>query len=175
MLLSSGQKGNRYMMPHATAMLHQPRIPSTGQRQAIEARPRKTIPLPQPSRASLHWVSASPHLRAHPQPASCCPLPSSPLQVYIRWREVLAQKKEMIDILHKHTGQARDKLDKDMQRPLYMQPLDALDYGVIDKVLPPTDKNKKTGADVRISADVKGADAWDKDAGLVKQAAPPRN
>lgn len=127
MLLSAGQKGNRYMMPHATAMLHQPRIPSTGQRQAIE--------------------------------------------VYIKWREVLAQKKEMLDILHTHTQQPRDKLDRDMQRPLYMQPLDALEYGVIDKVLPPTDKNKKGGA-FSISADVKGSDAWDKDAGLVKQAAP---
>lgn len=92
--------------------------------------------------------------------------------MYIKWREVLAQKKEMLDILHKHTGQPREKLDKDMQRPLYMQPLDAMQYGVIDKVLPPTDKNKKGGAEVRISAEVKGADAWDKDAGLVKQAAP---
>ena len=36
MLLAAGKKGFRYMMPHATAMLHQPRVPSTGQRQAIE-------------------------------------------------------------------------------------------------------------------------------------------
>ena len=36
MLLAAGTKGKRYMMPHATAMLHQPRSPSSGQRQAIE-------------------------------------------------------------------------------------------------------------------------------------------
>lgn len=36
MILSAGNKGKRYMTTHATAMLHQPRVPSTGQRQAIE-------------------------------------------------------------------------------------------------------------------------------------------
>jgi ATP-dependent protease ClpP protease subunit len=36
MLLSAGDKGKRYMTPHATAMLHQPRVPSTGERQATE-------------------------------------------------------------------------------------------------------------------------------------------
>lgn len=36
MLLSAGDKGKRYMTPHATAMLHQPKVPSTGERQATE-------------------------------------------------------------------------------------------------------------------------------------------
>lgn len=36
MLLSAGEKGKRFMLEHATAMLHQPRVPPTGQRQAIE-------------------------------------------------------------------------------------------------------------------------------------------
>ncbi|CAL52171.2 Clp protease proteolytic subunit /Translocation-enhancing protein TepA [Ostreococcus tauri] len=35
-LLSAGDKGKRFMTPHATAMLHQPRVPSTGERQATE-------------------------------------------------------------------------------------------------------------------------------------------
>lgn len=35
-LLAAGAKGKRAMLPHATAMLHQPRVPSTGSRQAIE-------------------------------------------------------------------------------------------------------------------------------------------
>jgi ATP-dependent Clp endopeptidase proteolytic subunit ClpP len=35
-LLSAGDKGKRFMTPHATAMLHQPRVPSTGQQQATE-------------------------------------------------------------------------------------------------------------------------------------------
>lgn len=128
MLLAAGQKGNRYMMPHATAMLHQPRTPPTGQRQAIE--------------------------------------------LYIKWREVLEQKQLALDILHKATGHSHEKLDKDMQRPLYMQPADALEYNVIDKIMTPTDKTKKNGMSIKISDDVKGGDAWDKDAGLVKQAVP---
>jgi len=36
LLLSAGHKGKRFMTPHATAMLHQPKIPSTGERQATE-------------------------------------------------------------------------------------------------------------------------------------------
>ena len=47
---------------------------------------------------------------------------------------------------------------QDMQRPLYMQPADALAYGVIDGVVTPEKK---------IIDDVKSADQWDKEAGLV--------
>jgi ATP-dependent Clp protease protease subunit len=36
MILSAGNKGKRFMTPHATAMLHQPKVPSTGERQATE-------------------------------------------------------------------------------------------------------------------------------------------
>merc|ERR1711959_559403 len=36
MLLSAGTKGKRIILPNATTMLHQPRIPATGQRQAID-------------------------------------------------------------------------------------------------------------------------------------------
>ena len=49
-------------------MLHQPRVPPTGQRQAIE--------------------------------------------IQIKWREVLAQKQAMLDILAKTTGHSVEKLDK---------------------------------------------------------------
>lgn len=36
MLLAAGTRGKRYMLEHATAMLHQPRVPPTGPRQAID-------------------------------------------------------------------------------------------------------------------------------------------
>lgn len=114
MLLAAGTKGKRFMLEHATAMLHQPRVPPTGQRQAIE--------------------------------------------VAIKWKEVLAQKQNMLRILAKHTGHSQEKLDKDMQRPLYMQPQDAIEYGIIDGIVT---KKKK------IIDDIKKGDQYDKEAGLV--------
>lgn len=59
-------------------MLQQPRVPPTGQRQAIE--------------------------------------------VHIKWREVLDYKRELLRCLSIATGWGVDKLDFDMQRPLYMRP-----------------------------------------------------
>jgi hypothetical protein len=44
-----------------------------------------------------------------------------------------------------------------MLRPLYMQPKDALEYGIIDQIL--------TKKDVMIDS-VKNAAQWDKDAGI---------
>ena len=114
MLLSAGEKGKRFMLEHATAMLHQPRVPPTGQRQAIE--------------------------------------------VEIKWREVLAQKQNLLEIMSRTTGHDAAKLEKDMQRPLYMQPKDALAYGIIDGIVSP---------EKQIIDQVKSADQWDKEAGLV--------
>jgi ATP-dependent Clp protease protease subunit len=116
MLLSAGTKGKRFMLPHATAMLHQPRVPPTGQRQAIE--------------------------------------------IQIKWREVLAQKQAMLNILAKTTGHSVEKLDLDMQRPLYMQPKDAVEYGIIDGIV-------RSESEASIIDTVKSAAQWDKEAGLV--------
>ena len=67
-LLSAGDEGKRFMTPHATAMLHQPRIPSTGQQQTTE--------------------------------------------LSIKWKEVLTQKKAMLNILSSTTGHSTEKIDK---------------------------------------------------------------
>jgi ATP-dependent Clp protease protease subunit len=91
MLLAAGKKGKRSMLPHATAMLHQPRVSPTGQRQAIE--------------------------------------------VENKCREIAAQRDDFVYILSKTTGQTEAKLWFDMQRPLYMQPNDAAQYGIVDKVV----------------------------------------
>ena len=58
----------RRVSARPAAMLHQPRVPPTGQRQAIE--------------------------------------------IQIKWREVLAQKQAMLDILALTTGHSVEKLDK---------------------------------------------------------------
>eukprot|EP00877_Chromochloris_zofingiensis_P007811 jgi/Chrzof1/3283/Cz12g19140.t1 len=74
-------------------MIQQPRIPPTGQRQAIE--------------------------------------------VHIKWREVLDYKRDLLRMLSVGTGWDVAKLDADMQRPLYMRPQDALEYGLIDEIIQP--------------------------------------
>jgi ATP-dependent Clp protease protease subunit len=114
-LLSAGDKGKRFMTPHATAMLHQPRIPSTGQQQTTE--------------------------------------------VHIKWKEVLTQKKAMLNILSSTTGHSTKKIDEDIQRPLYMSAQDAIDYGIIDKII-----QKDSNAIDKVM----NVEEWDSAAGLVR-------
>jgi Clp protease len=49
--------------------------------------------------------------------------------------------------------------EQDMQRPLYMQPRDAMEYGIIDGIV----SNEKT----QIIDTVKSPEQWDREAGLV--------
>ncbi|MDJ0534691.1 MAG: ATP-dependent Clp protease proteolytic subunit [Xenococcaceae cyanobacterium MO_207.B15] len=89
MILSSGTKGFRASLPHATIILHQARQGAQGQATDIQ----------------------------------------------IRAKEVLENKRAVLEILAKNTGQPMDKLSKDTDRMLYMTPQDAKEYGLIDKVL----------------------------------------
>jgi ATP-dependent Clp protease protease subunit len=89
MILSSGSKGFRASLPHATIVLNQPRTGAQGQASDIQ----------------------------------------------IRAKEVLANKTAILDILSENTGQAPEKLAKDMDRMFYMTPEQAKDYGLIDRVL----------------------------------------
>lgn len=114
-LLSAGDKGKRFMTPHATAMLHQPRVPSTGQQQATE--------------------------------------------LLIKWNEILEQKKSMLNILSSTTGHSIEKIDKDIQRPLYMSAEDAIAYGIIDKII-----QKDSNAIDKVM----NVNEWDNAAGLIR-------
>ena len=55
--------------------------------------------------------------------------------IQIRAQEVLENKRAVLEILAKNTGQSMEKLSKDTDRMLYMTPQDAQEYGLIDKVL----------------------------------------
>ncbi|MGK7895184.1 MAG: ATP-dependent Clp protease proteolytic subunit [Xenococcus sp. (in: cyanobacteria)] len=92
MILSSGTKGFRASLPHATIILHQARQGAQGQATDIQ----------------------------------------------IRAQEVLENKKAVLEIFAKNTGQSPEKLAKDTDRMLYMTPQDAMEYGLIDKVLEST-------------------------------------
>ena len=58
--------------------------------------------------------------------------------IQIRAKEVLANKKMMLEILSQNTGQDPNKLAKDTDRMFYMTPEEAVEYGLIDKVLSST-------------------------------------
>lgn len=113
LLLSAGTKGKRYMLPHATAMIQQPRLPSTGQMSAID--------------------------------------------VHIRAKEVVNNRDTLASLLAKHTGNSFEKVSKVMQRPFYMDPRKAIEFGVADKIL---------WRGQEAMAETLSTDAWDKRAGI---------
>ncbi|MBD1864613.1 MULTISPECIES: ATP-dependent Clp protease proteolytic subunit [Trichocoleus] len=55
--------------------------------------------------------------------------------IQIRAKEVLANKRTMVDILAENTGQSPEKIIKDMDRIFYITPQEAVPYGLIDRVL----------------------------------------
>ncbi|WP_017304300.1 ATP-dependent Clp protease proteolytic subunit [Spirulina subsalsa] len=55
--------------------------------------------------------------------------------IQIRAKEVLANKRAMLEIFAKTTGQPLERLERDTDRMLYMTPVQAQEYGIIDKVL----------------------------------------
>lgn len=68
------------------------------------------------------------------------------IEVAIKWKEVLGFKRELLRCLSLATGWPVDKLDADMQRPLYMRPEDALEYGVIDEIIQPNRRKAAAAA-----------------------------
>lgn len=59
----------------------------------------------------------------------------TPSDIDIVAREVLRYKSLLIDLLTKHSGQPREKVEKDIDRDFYMSPDEAMEYGIIDKVI----------------------------------------
>ena len=88
-ILSSGTKGHRAALPHASIVLHQPISGARGQATDIQ----------------------------------------------IRAEEVLKNKKSMLEILSRNTGKTIEELSKDSDRMSYLSPQEALEYGVIDRIL----------------------------------------
>ena len=55
--------------------------------------------------------------------------------VEIQVRELLHTKKTLNELLAKHTGQALEVIEKDTDRDFFMSAQEALEYGIIDKVI----------------------------------------
>jgi len=57
------------------------------------------------------------------------------VEIEIRTKELLRQKKVLNDILLKHTGQTMDQIEKDTDRDKFMSAEDARSYGLVDNIL----------------------------------------
>tara|TARA_B100000700_G_scaffold302062_1_gene371948 strand:- start:262 stop:924 length:663 start_codon:yes stop_codon:yes gene_type:complete len=55
--------------------------------------------------------------------------------IQIRAKEVIHNKLAMLEILSKNTGRSIEQLSKDSDRMSYLNPHQAMDYGLIDRVL----------------------------------------
>ena len=88
-LLSSGEKGKRYILPNAEVMIHQPLGGAQGQATEIK----------------------------------------------IAAERILKLKKKLNMILSDNTGKDIDTIDNDTERDYFMDSDEALNYGIVDKVL----------------------------------------
>jgi ATP-dependent Clp protease, protease subunit len=55
--------------------------------------------------------------------------------IEIHAREILRMKKELNQILVKHTGQSTERIEADTERDYFMSGSEAVNYGIVDKVI----------------------------------------
>ncbi|GCE28248.1 ATP-dependent Clp protease proteolytic subunit [Dictyobacter alpinus] len=58
----------------------------------------------------------------------------------IHAREILYTRDVINGIIHKHTGQSLERIRKDTERDFFLSAQEAVEYGLIDEVLPLSDK-----------------------------------
>ncbi|NDV27762.1 ATP-dependent Clp endopeptidase proteolytic subunit ClpP [Desulfovibrio sp. JC010] len=88
-LLSAGEKGQRYSLPHSRILIHQPLGGAQGQATDID----------------------------------------------IQAREILRLRKSLNSIMAENTGRTVEEIEKDTDRDNFMSAAEAVEYGLIDKVL----------------------------------------
>ncbi|PNR93677.1 ATP-dependent Clp protease proteolytic subunit [Petrotoga sp. 9PWA.NaAc.5.4] len=65
------------------------------------------------------------------------------VDIQIHAREILRLRNDLNNILSKHTGQPLEKIEKDTDRDFFMNAQEALEYGLVDKVI--TTKSESMG------------------------------
>ena len=79
---------------------------------------------------------ALPHATIHMHPAGGTARGYAP-DVEIAAKELLRVQNMLKEILARHTGQPVERISKDFDRDYYMDPYEAIEYGIIDEVLKP--------------------------------------
>jgi ATP-dependent Clp protease protease subunit len=57
------------------------------------------------------------------------------IDIEIAAREVMAQRRQMIETLARHTGQPGDRVERDIDRDFILRGEDAVEYGLVDHVI----------------------------------------
>lgn len=64
--------------------------------------------------------------------------------ISIAAKEILRWKKVLNEVIAQHTGQTVEKVEKDSDRDFYMTATEAVQYGLVDRVIDPKDKEKSS-------------------------------
>ena len=70
---------------------------------------------------------------------------SQATDIEIHAREILRMREIVIEIYARHTGRSQEQVQRDIERDFFMTPEQALDYGLIDGIIQPTEKTAVTG------------------------------
>ena len=72
----------------------------------------------------------------------------TPADIQIAAREVLSMTRRMAELIALHSGQALDKVMRDIDRDRFMTPEEAVEYGIVDRII--GSASLKTGIDAGI-------------------------
>jgi ATP-dependent Clp protease, protease subunit len=82
-----------------------------------------------------------PHSRIHMhQPLIQGGIGGQATDIDIHAREILHTRDVLNEIIHQHTGQSLERIKRDTERDFFMSAFEAVDYGIIDEVLPLAEK-----------------------------------
>ncbi|MEO6796357.1 MAG: ATP-dependent Clp protease proteolytic subunit [Candidatus Dormibacter sp.] len=70
---------------------------------------------------------------------------SQATDIEIHAREILRMREIVVEIYARHTGRPAEQVQRDIERDFFMTPEQAKDYGLIDGIIPPSEKTAATG------------------------------
>jgi ATP-dependent Clp protease protease subunit len=72
------------------------------------------------------------------------PIEGQAVEIEITAKRIMKMKQKINEILAKHTGQPLEKIEKDTDRDFWLTPEEAVEYGLIDKIIEKRESVKTT-------------------------------